>query len=536
MSRPLRVAIYARYSSDLQNPSSIEDQVALCRRLTEEHFPNASRVQIFKDAALSGSNMLRPGLIALLEDVAALQVDLIVSEGLDRISRNLGDLARIHQVCRNANVRIWTSHEGEVGDLHIGFKGTMNALFLKDLKDKIRRAHRARAADGRAPAGLSYGYRVKRDGRGDGGKFVNGLREIDEVQATVVRRIFQDMAAGLPVRSIVKSLNDEAIPSPGGGRWAMNSILGAASRGQGILHNELYRGVLVYNRTRKVIDPQTGRAKYVANPEAEWVRTPVPELRIVDDELWIRAHAGRRRFKVKTSRTPKVQAPHVEQRAARAHALTGLVYCAACGGMKTLADRNRYVCEAFRRTRSCKNARGTTEGTITERLFPELISALHAETGLKLQLSEIFREALEQRRRAEEQIKALRDKVERLLDAIENGVPMKTAFQRVADMEAEIERLSDLPKLPLIDVEESAIKRCLAEALTVASLHMEDTRFAAPIRRILEKVVERIDLAPIRTQRSGEDIHIVLRPGGWAQLYCHIHEAWPGVRSSKKAA
>lgn len=162
MQECLRVVLYARYSSDLQNPASIEDQFRLCHDIVRRALPGGVVVKTYQDAAISGATMERPGLLDLLEDVEAGRIDVIVSEGLDRISRNLGDMARIHQLCRNADCRIYTGHEGEVGDLHVGFKGTMNALFLKDMKAKVSRAHKAIAAQGRAPAGISYGYRVVR--------------------------------------------------------------------------------------------------------------------------------------------------------------------------------------------------------------------------------------------------------------------------------------------------------------------------------------------------------------------------------------
>jgi len=198
--------------------------------------------------------------------------------------------------------------------------------------------------------------------------------------------------------------------------------------------------------------------------------------------------------------------------------------------------QGRYICEAFRRTRSCSNARGTSETVIGERMFAHLVSALRGETGLKGRLTDLFREEIERRKRQEAQIRSLRSKKERLLDAIENGVPMKSVFRRVAEMESEIERLSDLPVLPAVNVSEASIKRRLADALTLAARHIEDPRFAAPIRRFLKQIVERIDLTPIPSQRSGEELRFVLKPDGWVRLYCHIHDDWPALRFQKSAA
>lgn len=65
-------------------------------------------------------------------------------------------------------VRIITLEDGDVSELHIGLKGTMNALFLKALADKTRRGLRGRVEAGKSGGGLTYGYDVVRTTRSDG--------------------------------------------------------------------------------------------------------------------------------------------------------------------------------------------------------------------------------------------------------------------------------------------------------------------------------------------------------------------------------
>ena len=59
---------------------------------------------------------------------------------LDRVSRDQEDIAAIYKRLRHSHIRRKTLAEGEISELHVGLKGTMNALFLKDLAQKIRRA------------------------------------------------------------------------------------------------------------------------------------------------------------------------------------------------------------------------------------------------------------------------------------------------------------------------------------------------------------------------------------------------------------
>ena len=132
-----RAAIYARYSSDLQNETSIEDQMRNCEELCASL--NADIIDTYSDREISGASLMRGGIQRLLADAANRQFDLVIAEGLDRLSRNQADIAQVHQQLRFHGVQIYTSAEGEVSELHIGLKGTMNALFLKDLAIKTHR-------------------------------------------------------------------------------------------------------------------------------------------------------------------------------------------------------------------------------------------------------------------------------------------------------------------------------------------------------------------------------------------------------------
>lgn len=161
----------------------------------------------------------------------------------------------------------------------------MNALFLKDLALKTHRGLRGRVEQGKAGGGLCYGYRVAKK-LDSGGEPIRGNREIVAGEAEIVRRIFRAFAAGRSPKTIAVELNREGIPGPLGRAWGDTSIRGHVSRGTGILNNELYAGVLVWNRQRFVKDPATGKRVSRPNPENQWIRTKVPHLRIIDDSLW----------------------------------------------------------------------------------------------------------------------------------------------------------------------------------------------------------------------------------------------------------
>jgi DNA invertase Pin-like site-specific DNA recombinase len=253
----LRARIYARYSSDLQSRSSIEDQVRLCQMHCEqEGWEVTGR---YSDAEISGASLLRPGIQRLISDAMEGKFDLLIAEGMDRLSRDQEDIAGIHKRMEFAGVKIITLSEGEIGSLHIGLKGTMNALFLKDLADKTRRGLRGRVELGKSGGGIAYGYRAVRavDAQGQA---VRGEREIDEAQASLVRHIFEAYALhDLSPKAIAAQLNKEGIPGPSGKPWGQSTINGNRRRGTGILNNALYIGELIWNRQRFIKDPDTGK-------------------------------------------------------------------------------------------------------------------------------------------------------------------------------------------------------------------------------------------------------------------------------------
>src|SRR5690606_16747477 len=130
-----------------------------------------------------------------------------------------------------------------------------------DLAKKTHRGLKGRALAGASAGGLPYGYRVTETGQ----------RAIHEPEAVIVRRIFAEYLAGQSGRSIAAALNRDGIPAPRGGKWGMSAIRPDLKRGIGILGNPIYVGRQVWNRSRWVKHPETGRRVRQERPESEWV-------------------------------------------------------------------------------------------------------------------------------------------------------------------------------------------------------------------------------------------------------------------------
>jgi Recombinase len=143
--------------------------------------------------------------------------------------------------------------------------------------------------------GLHYRYRIQ----------AGGLDEAD-----LDRRVFRAFAAGISPRAIARRLNEEGVAGPDGALWTDFTLRGHAALGTGLINNELYIGRLVWNRLRYVKDPTTGKRVSRLNPRDKWITTEVPELRIVDDELWQAAKARQAELAIKYAGVIEVTRAH----------------------------------------------------------------------------------------------------------------------------------------------------------------------------------------------------------------------------------
>ncbi|MFM9939772.1 MAG: recombinase family protein [Hyphomicrobiaceae bacterium] len=395
----MRSAIYARFSSELQDARSINDQIALARNYAQTH--GLAVAKIYQDAAISGASTLnRPGLQQLLSDAAADAFDIIITESLDRLSRSQADIAALYERLSFLGVRIETLADGAVSEIHVGLKGTMSALFLKDLAQKTRRGQVGRVKSGRIPGGKSFGYDLIRSEAERGGRTINAA------EAALIRRIFREYAGGKGPLAIVRDLNKEGVPGPSGGKWNSSALLGSTKRRNGILNNELYRGTIVYNRQRFIKDPATGKRVARPNPESVWLRQDVPELRIIDEESWNAVQ----------SRRAERGGPHLYQRRRPKRPLSGLVFCGACGARYIIATHDYLRCSGRMNSGTCDCSRTMLMSEIEERVLGGLRCNLLASEVVAAAVEEYRAERMRlaaQRRQARGRLQSELAEVER---------------------------------------------------------------------------------------------------------------------------
>lgn len=204
-------AIYARYSTDLQDERSIEDQVRDCQKYINVN--DGTTYDVYADRAMSGASRFRPNYQKILSDASEGKFQFIIAEALDRLSRDQEDLAALYKHLVFHEVTLVTLSEGFINELHVGLKGTMNALFLKDLARKTRRGLEGRVRACRSAGGKAYGYDIVKDFDHNGTP-IKGQVEINQLEAQIIHRIFVEFSEGKSPRQIAKKFNKENIPGP----------------------------------------------------------------------------------------------------------------------------------------------------------------------------------------------------------------------------------------------------------------------------------------------------------------------------------
>jgi len=526
-----RAVIYARYSSDSQREASIEDQIRLCKAHVERQ--GWRLTTSYTDHAISGASPLRPGYQKLLEDARSGLFEVVVAEALDRLSRDQEHVASLFKQLSFADVRLVTLAEGEVGELHVGLKGTMNALFLKDLALKTHRGLEGRVRAGRSGGGLCYGYDVVRE-TDPAGNPVRGKRTINEGEAKVVRAIFRDVASGASPVAIAKSLNARGIPGPRGRVWGPSTIYGNWRRGTGILNNDLYVGRLVWNRQHFVKDPTTGRRQARPNPESEWIIEDVPELRIVPQDLWdaVKERQKDMRRTVIAKRSHGIRS----ERARRpVYLFSGLLKCGECGGSYTLVSGTAYGCSNRKTRGTCDNGltikRTELEETILSGLKDKLMDA-----ALVGEFIRSYHDSLNERLRAED---SRRDdlrkelfKIDRELEALVSAVKagllsdtLQSEFQRLErDKKATEHELATEPPPPVrLHPNLAEVYRKEVGNLTGA-LNAEATKQEAG--EIIRGLIDEIRLVP-----DGDELRIHLK-GELAEMLSLSTSKKPGTKGA----
>jgi site-specific DNA recombinase len=508
----MKAALYARFSTDLQRAASIEDQFRNCRKRAEAE--GWTIVATFADAAMSGSDANRPQYRAMLDAAARHAFEVLLVDDLSRLTRDSVECERAIRRLEFSGIRIVATSDGydstsKARKVHRGFKGLMNEIFLDDLRERVHRGLAGQAMKHYWCGGRPYGYRLRPVL--DASKLdvyrqpsrIGTVLEIDDEQAAVVREIFARYADGASCLTISRELNARGIPSPGS-TWKRKARrckgwMGSAVRV--ILRNPLYSGLVRWNFSQFVRDPDSGKPKRRSRPKAEWVEHRDESLRIIPDELFEQAQA---RTRVAANSDKRLKSGGKSK-----YLLSGLLICNVCKAHYVIADARSYACSGHWNGGACSNhtrvrrdamERVILGGVRRDLLAPERVERMAAE--MHAAYAERMREIAARAETLPQEIEELDARILRLRERLRTGDPDFA----VDELQAGIER-AESKRRKLIDAGSPAERenaRVLALLPRVAELYREqidmglggNSAAAAKARTILREMLGEILLSP----------------------------------------
>ncbi len=421
MSKQKITALYERLSRDdeLQGESnSISNQKKLLEAYaSQQHFPNPVH---FTDDGISGTCFDRPGFLDMMKQVEAGNVEYLCVKDMSRLGRDYLKVGQIMEILRQRGVRLIAINDGvdsaKGDDDFTPFRNIMNEYYARDTSRKIKSTFKTKGNAGKHMTGtVIYGY------------LWNDTRDqwiVDEEAAEVVRRIFAMTIEGYGPYQISKKLSEEKILIPSAH---------LAQYGEGVNKNKTFKDVYGWDsstivnflkkreylghtvnfKTRKHFKDK--KSHYV--PEDEWTIFENTHEAIIDQETFdlvqkIRGNARR-----------------YPDGFGEAAPLTGLLYCADCGGKMYVHRTNngkrisQYTCSQYSKVpvgTLCKTQHRINEDAVMS-LVSEMLRAI-AEYA-KLNRDEFVR--VVQEAQSSQQSNEIKKQRARLA----------TAKQRVADLE-----------------------------------------------------------------------------------------------------
>lgn len=420
--------VYARYSSTNQREESIAAQLRAIRSYAMKN--DIEILQEYIDEAESGTSDDRPEFQHMIDDIRSgvYKIDYVLVHKTDRFARNRYDSAIYKRQLSLAGARVLAvdqpvddSPEGGLLESVLeGFAEYFSRNLAREtLKGLKENAYKGKTTGGRPP----LGYGIDSDGH-----YI-----INEAEAIIVRRIFDEVLSGRSYVEVIEGLNADGYRTKYGNQFGKNSL-------HDILANEKYMGVYTYMRGSKKVHHGPARQDAITKEGA------IPE--IIPEWMFrqMQERMASRKFRNKKRKgTSAMEYP-----------LTGKVRCGECGGRyvgNTIVGAKRgkhvynyYRCDRENRTRTCKNrmvAKEWLESTVlnavvkivqpslTDDLAEKIIAMLkEKDSNLKVEEKSLLREIVD-----------IEHKVNNLVSALEDGNTDYAAIgTRMRDLRAQKEQ------------------------------------------------------------------------------------------------
>ena len=387
----------------------------------------------------------------------------------------------------------------------MGVHGLIDAVYWRELGQKSHRGMEGKALSGMATGGRCFGYKTVRVE--DGGARL----AVEEAEAEIVQRIFRLYASGKSLKRAVRQLNSEGVlsPRPQTGRvsrsWCPASL-------RHILKNRRYTGKLIWNASRKVRVPGTGKRIKRPRPESQWVIVDAPHLRIVSDRLF---DAVQHRFETvrqlwgRKTGTPGLAMGQQRQ----VYLFSGMLKCGLCGGGivlvsgRGLRGYDKYGCALHYQRGVCSNRLTIRRDQLEQRLLSGLQESVLREEAvdytvdrLEEELKKRFAALDSQLEQSCQRKKKVEAEIDRLTQAIADGHSSQSILAAIGEREKELREITD----KLLERRPGSLRASLEELRTFAVSRLTNLRglLAHPesvneARALLSEQVGKITLWPV---------------------------------------
>ena len=509
---PLRVAIYARVSSEQQaQEQTIASQVAALRDRVRADGCSLDEELCFVDDGISGTTLQRPALERLRDQAYAGGFQRLYVHSPDRLARRYAyQVLLVEELRRNGLEIVFLNRAIGVSpeeDLLLQMQGMFAEYERAKILERSRRGKRHAAQRGMVNVlgGAPYGYRYITKHAGGG----SAAYEIVAEHAAVVRRVFNWVGRDrLSIGEVARRLKQQGTPSPTGKAWWDRTSV------WGMLKNPAYMGLAAFGKTRigerrPRPKPQRGQGKiprrshstYDTNPAD---RVSIPVAALISEELFATVQeqlaANRQRGR--------------ERKRGTRYQLQGLLECGCCGyayyGKKVSRSSAKgkvpyayYRCvgtDAYRfgGTRVCHNHQVRTD-RLDDAVWNDVRELLREPKLLRAEYDRRLQLPAEDASRREPLVRQLQQAqraVSRLIDAYTDGVLDKQEFEpRLAHARQRVERLrGDLEQLSVQDTQREQLRASLAclDEFSEQIRHGLDQADWTTRREIIRTMVERV--------------------------------------------
>lgn len=463
--RPLRVLIQARYSTEEQRQSSLEDQVANCRRFLADNLPagvglDRLAIEVVREPEISGELLNRPGINEVWQGIAAGRFEVLVAEESSRLYRHMTFAGQLFNEAVDAGVRVLcpTDFIDTLDDdwperLVMSQSQHSRANFYT--RGRIKRSLMGLWQRGAAVSSLRPGYSRRASRAATATEPAEGpyFDSVDEAQAVIVREAFDRIAGDEPPWAVAEWLTSIGFPKGSHGQkpeWSASNVIALIRRPD-------YRGEQIYRTSINKQQLTTGRSRRVRNAADKVLTRDVPNLRIVSDHVWYEANAAIDRRRTRLSVPTGADHPLTGRPRDSRGLLSTIFVCGICGGTMHAEGRNEggYRCARARKN-ECWNrttcVREQAHAAVLDAVVREVMGLAESREALVARVLELHASggdvAASQRALESEQAKLTTSITDLCLAIEKGGEGMDALVQRLATRERDLKvvqsRLAEL--------------------------------------------------------------------------------------------